>query len=222
MSAEYVPTRGLTEGCILSPFLWVVYLLAVFQHLRDITPEGVQEDWGIQIKKAGNHTVRIRPEEVTWELLLDMAYADDICFFNETVKSAEDTMGYVVQAMNDFGLDVDLVDASKCRYMLVNPVLKDPQLYREVDDADRPYQINGHVLARTESYKYLGIMAYATGKMTKELGSAKGRMWTRFKKMKETLCCRRLSIPAKMNLLQYHVLAYIYAPQAWTMTKTEV
>ena len=221
LSEEYVPTRGLTEGCILSPFLWVIYLLAVFQHLREITPEEIQEDWGIQIKKAGRHTVRVRPEEVTWELLLDMAYADDICFFNETVKSAEDTMGYVVQALNDFGLDVDLADASKCRYMLINPVLKDPQLGREVDDVDRPYRLKGQVLTRTELYRYLGCMTYGTGKMTKELNSAKGRMWTRFKTRKETLCCRSLSIPAKMNLLQYHVLAYLYATQAWTMTKTE-
>ena len=47
--------------------------------------------------------MRVRPEEVTWELLLGMAYADGVCFFNETGKSAEDTMGYVVQALNAFG-----------------------------------------------------------------------------------------------------------------------
>ena len=81
----------------------MVYLLALFQHFLDILNRRKFRKAGVYRSRRLADTVRVRPEEVTWELLLGMAYADGVCFFNETGKSAEDTMGYVVQALNAFG-----------------------------------------------------------------------------------------------------------------------
>ena len=186
LSDEYTTTRGVEEGCALSPLLFVVYLQAVFKRILELIPDQLKATTGIKIhsQAAGIYQEELLLHDVGVEKLWVLAYADDIVFFHRTPAEAQVIMPFVRQALREFGMDFDLENDNKCQYMCINPKENDVTTYT----------IDGTALKKTEMYKYLGAQVETSGLSTKDLEVRLAMVWAKYRKYSYIFECRELSI----------------------------
>ena len=227
-SETYTTTRGVEEGCALSPLLFVIYIQAVLDRIKELIPQELKNDMGIGIgcqqalDATGKpllggkiYTKKILLEELTVKDLWTLAYADDIVFFHSTPQKAAATMPFVREAFRDFGLDFDLSDHRKCQYMALN---QPEQLNGEI----YVYRIHGQQLHKTAKYKYLGTQILETASMTEELDHRLLLVRLAAAKEQHVLTCPQISKKAKMSII--HMTCYTqlsFGSQSWHLSEPQ-
>ena len=216
-SEMFTTTRGAEEGCPLSPLLFVIYLDAMFKHLKEITPQEHQlEHMGLSLNVHNRKISTHLPQPITDlnTLLYQLVYADDLMFFHTNPASAKLNMVYVRQAFHDFGLDIE-IQGNKCEFMVVN---EGPEEKQQAAD----YTIAGETLKQVTKAKYLGSWVTADGAMAPELKHRLNMVNLQYNKLADRMNSPSFSRLAKMNFFQQLLFTNMsYASQSWNLCPAE-
>ena len=215
-STEFITTRGLEEGCALSPILFVIYVEAMFKHLKQITPpEHRARHAGIHLNVHNRRLSTALPiQSELHKILYHLVYADDLTFYHPNPASAKLNMVYVVRAFHAFGLDIDL-RGDKCEFIVVNA---NSQIKRQAEE----YTIGGINIKKVPKAKYLGSIVSSMGVMKAELDQRLKMVKFAFKSNKTQLKTPDFSTRAKMNFFHQLLFANMaYGAQSWNLIPQE-
>ena len=208
LSAMFELKRGVRQGCVMSPWLFNVYMDGVIREMK---------------ARAGEVGVELGREGGVWNLATSM-FADDTVLMAGSESDLQKLVDEFCTACSRRGLKVNV---GKSKVMVFE------RGSREVVDFGRPYRLgrrgeggcnilmNGERLEEVEEFKYLGSVMSKYGGMDEEIRErvVKGRqaMGTLNAIMKN----RRVSMEVKKGLRDSIVLPTLtYGSETWTWSET--
>jgi len=142
LSAWFEIKSGVRQGCVMSPWLFNVFMDAVMKEVRMGT-----RNIGVRLEVNGNE----------WRVS-DLLYADDVVFMSETEAELRSMIECFNNVSNRRGLRVN---ASKSKVMVVG---KGEGVVCQID-------LNGQTLEQVNEFKYLGCVLNARGTDEADCGS---------------------------------------------------
>src|SRR6201989_873331 len=141
------------------------------------------------------------------ELLLSVLFADDVGLASERVAKLQEVFDKWKNILEDHGLKVS---ESKTEYMFLP--FSDPQ-------APSPdIMINGNVMPKCTSFKYLGSIINQTGSCDEDVNHRISVAWLKWRENSGVLCDKRM--PPKLKGKIYTTVvrpALTYGSKCWTM-----
>ncbi|CAH0727176.1 unnamed protein product, partial [Brenthis ino] len=106
--SEFFPvTCGVKQGCVLAPTLFALYFAVVVREVLQTSVEGVR----IRFRTNGRlfNLARLKAcTKVSYAMITEIMYADDLCFLAETPDGLQQLMSRFHQACCKFGLKINV------------------------------------------------------------------------------------------------------------------
>ncbi|CAH0717880.1 unnamed protein product, partial [Brenthis ino] len=106
-SGFFPVTCGVKQGCVLAPTLFALYFAVVVREVLQTSVEGVR----IRFRTNGRlfNLARLKAcTKVSYAMITEIMYADDLCFLAETPDGLQQLMSRFHQACCKFGLKINV------------------------------------------------------------------------------------------------------------------
>lgn len=154
-----------------------------------------------------NIVINFLTSKLMQDLLLSVLFADDVGLTSERVEKLQEVFDKWKNILEDHGLRVS---ESKTEYMYLP--FSDPQ-------APTPdIMINGKVMPKCKSFKYLGSIINQTGSCDEDVNHRISVAWLKWQQNSGVLCDKRM--PPKLKGKIYTTVvrpALTYGSKSWTM-----
>ena len=186
--------RGVRQGCILSPLLFILYTEMIMR-------ESEISDLGIVV--GGKN-------------ITDFRFADDTALTAWTEAHLQVMLNKVVKISDKYGLKINI---KKTKVMKVSKMYDDmTKNNRPTNQQNTNININGEKLEEVTCYQYLGSLVTSDGRCNTEIKSRIGKAKTQFGKLKTLLCNTKINMNVRKRMLQCYVWpVLLYGAEAWTL-----
>ena len=189
---------GLRQGCVMSPWLFNLFMDSVVKEVKVNTQEKGLALWDIGTK-------------CKWEKEVSMLlFADDTVLVSDSRDKLQCLVEKFSRACTSRGLGVN-VDKSK--------VMK---VSRSENGQKLNIKMNGKALEQVQNFKYLGVIISADGTMNAEIESRMTQGRKIMGAMKKVWKTRRMGLQPKVGMFEGIVEpTVLYGSETWTLNLTE-
>ena len=166
-------TRGIRQGCPLSPYLFIIIMTALIEDVK-------------QDKKLSRELAENRIKGTVYDEIL---FADDTVIFSENPQILQKLLRKIETTgeLNGLSLNKD-----KCESLIINPGINDSIKFK-----------NGKKVSAQNEYKYLGCNLNEKGDPNKEIKRRKSEAYQTWRKLelfwKKVIVTSQLSLEHMMQ-----------------------
>ena len=203
-------TCGVKQGCVLAPTLFALYFAVVVREVLHTVSQGVR----IRFRTDGSlfNLARLKARtKVSYALITEIMYADDLCFLAESPHSLQQLMSAFHQECHKFGLKISV---NKTEVMSLD--------------------IHGHetltinlgedVLKQVDKFRYLGSTVTSKCDLDAEINSRVGAAAAAFGKLcTKVFCSHDLKLATKISIYMAIVLPnLLYSSETWCVYRRHI
>jgi exonuclease III len=202
LSQPFETRRGLRQGCVLSPMLFIFYIAEVMERTKNLIPQNA----GIEIETENE-------KSKLWNLF----FADDAVFIDRKIENMQRQIDSFNKICDEFGLTISV---KKTKVMVFKADTKAGTEEQESQNSKIEIKVNGETLEQVDKFKYLGgIMSSDTkceAEIAKRVNMAKFAFFNKYKEFFRSWVPLRI----KMRIYNTCILTILlYGCVTWTLTK---
>lgn len=209
--SDFFPVScGVKQGCVLAPTLFAIYFAAVVSETIQKVPTGIH----IRFRTDGMlfNLSRLKARtKVSYKMITEIMYADDLCFLAESPTSLQELMTGLDEACSKFGLKISV---SKTEVMTTGL------------QTDEPLRIclGRDVLKCVEKFKYLGSTITSQCDLDAEINSRIGAASASYGKLRSKVFrSHDLKLATKISVYRAIVLpSLLYGSETWCLYRRNI
>ena len=206
-SEPFPVTNGVKQGCVLAPTLFSMLFSAM------LTDAFTGEDVGIELRSRTDggfyKPQRLKADtKVMLDMLRDLLFADDCALCASSEREMQHMVDLFSKACKNFGLTISIPKTE----VLFQPAPGEPHY-------DPVITIDGHKLANTDKFPYLGSTMSNTATIDEEINLRLARASASFGRLSDRVWKKR-GLTCKTKLKVYHAVvlpSLLYGSETWTV-----
>ena len=209
-SGFFSVTCGVKQGCVLAPTLFAMYFAVVVREVTQAASEGVH----IRFRTDGAlfNLGRLRARtKVSYALVTEIMYADDLCFVAESPDGLQRLMSNFTESCNKFGLKVNV---KKTEVMALDSLGHEQLAIKLGED----------LLKQVDKFRYLGSTVTSKCDLDAEINSRIGAAAAVFGKLRrKVFCSHHLKLVTKISVYMAIVLPnLLYSAETWCLYRHHI
>ena len=216
--------RGIRQGCLLGPTLFIILLDYLLEQTDCREPLGVT----FVCKSRGDFDCPADIREHTFSLT-DGEYADDCWMLAETPEALTEALRRLQQAGGPLGLDVSV---KKTEWLWLSGTENHPWIYGDddgqvehlsSDELRAIVHLSGQMCKRVRSFEYLGSTISEDGGVTSEIADRISKSMTALGGLNTVWGNSEISRRAKVRLLMSRVVpVLLYGAETWDTKESDL
>ena len=210
VSSSFSVSTGVRQGCILSPFLFNVYMDHVVRQIQAALPihHGVEIAYRIGASLVPMSNLQRYNERNLIQFLL---YADDMVLLCRNAEHMEIMLKVCDRVMEDWGLEINV---GKTKVMSID--------IHKVDPLPR-ICMRGEVVEEVDSFCYLGSIISSNASLDPEINKRICSAGAAFQKLrKRVFDDRHISLMVKMAVYKISIVPILlYGSETWALSKQQ-
>lgn len=208
---EFFPvTCGVKQGCVLAPTLFALYFAVVVKEVLQTVSQGVR----IRFRTDGSlfNLGRLKARtKVSYALITEIMYADDLCFLAESPDDLQQLMSVFHEACRKFGLKISV---KKTEVMSVDAHGREALTVKLGED----------VLKQVDKFRYLGSTITSKCDLDAEVSTRIGAAAAAFGKLNsKVFCSHDLKLATKVSVYMAVVLPnLLYSSETWCVYRHHI
>lgn len=209
--SDFFPvTCGVKQGCVLAPTLFALYFAVVVKEVLHSVSEGVR----IRFRTDGSifNLARLKARtKVSYALITEIMYADDLCFLAESPDGLQQLMSVFHHACCKFGLKVSV---KKTEVMSLDTHGRETLAIKLGED----------MLKQVDKFRYLGSTITSKCDLDSEINSRISAASAAFGKLRsKVFCSHDLKLPTKISVYMAIVLPnLLYSSETWCVYRHHI
>ncbi|KAJ2950085.1 hypothetical protein O0L34_g11426 [Tuta absoluta] len=209
--SDFFPvTCGVKQGCVLAPTLFALYFAVVVKEVLNTVSEGVR----IRFRTDGSlfNLARLRARtKVSYALITEIMYADDLCFLAESPDGLQQLMSVFHQACCKFGLKISV---KKTEVMSLDTHGRETLAIKLGED----------MLKQVDKFRYLGNTVTSKCDLDAEINSRISAAAAAFGKLRsKVFCSHDLKLATKISVYMAIVLPnLLYSSETWCVYRHHI
>lgn len=209
--SDFFPvTCGVKQGCVLAPTLFALYFAVAVKEVLQTVSEGVR----IRFRTDGSlfNLARLKVRtKVSYALITEIMYADDLCFLAESPVGLQQLMSAFHQACCKFGLKISV---KKTEVMSLDIHGRETLTIKLGED----------VLKQVDKFRYLGSTITAKCDLDAEINSRISAAAAAFGKLcSKVFCSHDLKLATKISVYMAIVLPnLLYSSETWCVYRRHI
>ena len=202
-SNPFTSERGVKQGCVLSPTLFLILLDCVMKQANDQSPRGIR--WTLN------------------DYLSDIDYADDICLITQTLPHMQEKISKLSEIAESVGLKINIKKTKLMRIRVTKKTKKTKKTTNTTDTIETPLTVNGKLIEEVDSFCYLGSTLTKAKGSEKDIYNRINKARVAFHSLYKVWRSNHISRRTKLRIFNCSVLSVLlYGSTTWGTTMGQI